>query len=215
VADDEHLPLSRVSTVDALASALRERILDGDIEPDAHLSEVELAAAYGVGRHSLRAAFQVLARDGIVVHRRHRGAFVAVPTTAEMADLFTYRTALELGALQVALGRGARFDAAVGALAVLTAMGPAESWANVARVHHDLHAGIVAGAGSRRLADTYRSLQRELEYFVARIRPAYTVATMIDAHRRLVTAITGDDPAAAMAALEADLAGGRAALRQP
>ena len=164
---------------------------------------VERSFNFNLGRHSLRAAFQVLVGEGIVVHRRHRGAFVAIPTGAEMADLLAYRSALELGALQVAFTRGARFDEAAEALDRLAGMDDDTGWASVARVHHDL------------LADAYRSLQRELEFFVTRIRPAYTVRTMVEVHARLVEALRGGDPAAATAALERDLAAGRSALTPP
>src|SRR6478736_8060318 len=105
----EHLPLSRISTVDALTASLRSRILAGDLRPGAHLSEVELATAYGVGRHSLRAAFRELARGGLLVHEPNRGVRVPVPTPGESEDLYLHRAALELGALQVALADGASF----------------------------------------------------------------------------------------------------------
>src|SRR4051812_40087925 len=113
------MPLSRVSTVDALVGALRSRILTGDLAPGAHLSEVELAGAYGVGRHSLRAAFRELARDGLLVHEPNRGVRVPVPTAEESADLHRHRAALELGALRVAIADGASFEGIRAPLAVL------------------------------------------------------------------------------------------------
>ena len=47
--------LQRTTTVDALADALRARILDGALAPGARLRERELCEQYGVARHSLRA----------------------------------------------------------------------------------------------------------------------------------------------------------------
>src|SRR3712207_540105 len=69
-------PLNRVSTVDALAGALRTQILNGELSPGAQLREVELASAFGVGRYSLRAAMQTLVHEGLLRHEPNRGVFV-------------------------------------------------------------------------------------------------------------------------------------------
>ena len=68
-----------------------------------------------------------------------------------------------------------------------------EPWDRVAVVHHAIHAAIVDAAGSRRLSAAYAALQGELLFFVTRIRPQYTVQTMIDAHRLLADAVTSGD----------------------
>ena len=98
---------SRASSADAVADALRERILRGDLAPGVHLSEVDLARELGVGRHTLRAALARLTRERLVVHYPNRGAFVATPTVAAGDDLFAYRTLLEQGGLALALQREA------------------------------------------------------------------------------------------------------------
>ena len=74
---DRTAALARVSTVDALAAALRTRILDGELAPGERLRELELAEAYGVARHSLRAALRALAAEGLVTIEPNRGARVA------------------------------------------------------------------------------------------------------------------------------------------
>ena len=50
--------------------------------PGVQLSEVALAQQYGVSRNTLREAFRLLARDGLVEHVPHRGVFVRTMTTA-------------------------------------------------------------------------------------------------------------------------------------
>jgi DNA-binding GntR family transcriptional regulator len=209
----ERMPLSRVSTVDALVVALRSRILSGELRPGAHLSEVELATAYGVGRHSLRAAFRELARGGLLVHEPNRGVRVPVPTADDSEDLYLHRAALELGALRVALADGRSFDGVREPLAVLEAMPDDEPWDRVAVAHDAFHAAIVDAAGGHRLSEAYAALQGELLFFVTRIRPLYTVEAMIAAHRRLADALLSGDPTRAEAALMLDLAQGRDAIR--
>src|SRR3954471_23387224 len=97
-------PLHRLSTVDALADALRREILDGALPGGAWLRERELCESYGVARHSLRAALRArawgessapprhslraalrtLAAEGLVRIEPHRGAHVAELTAAEV-----------------------------------------------------------------------------------------------------------------------------------
>jgi DNA-binding GntR family transcriptional regulator len=209
----DHLPLSRISTVDALVASLRSRILSGELPPGAHLSEVDLAASYGVGRHSLRAAFRELGRGGLLVHEPNRGVRVPVPTPEESEDLYVHRAALELGALRIALADGRSLAGVRAPLATLERMPDDEPWDRVALAHDAFHAAIVDAAGGRRLSAAYASLQGELLFFVTRIRPLYTVQTMIEAHRRLADALLGGDAARAEAALALDLAQGRDAIR--
>ena len=70
-------PLERRTTVDALAAALRERILDGDLHANERLREQELSRVYDVARHTVRAALRALEAEGLVVIEAHRGARVA------------------------------------------------------------------------------------------------------------------------------------------
>jgi DNA-binding GntR family transcriptional regulator len=209
----EHLPLGRISTVDALTASLRSRILAGDLPPGSHLSEVELATAYGVGRHSLRAAFRELVRGGLLVHEPNRGVRVPVPTAEESEDLYLHRAAIELGALRIALADGRSFEGVRAPLAALEAMPDDEPWDRVALAHDAFHAAIVDAAGGRRLSAAYAGLQGELLFFVTGIRPLYTVQTMIAAHQRLAEALLAGNPDRAEAALALDLAQGRDAIR--
>ena len=96
------LALQRVSTVDAIAAALRTRILDGELGAGERLRELELAEAYGVARHSLRAALRALAAEGLVAIEPNRGARVARSTAADLGALFELRTGARAG------GRAAR-----------------------------------------------------------------------------------------------------------
>ena len=97
--------LRRQSVVDELAALLRTAILDGTIPAGAPLREMELSERYAVARHTLRAALQRLAAEGIVVIEPHRGARVAVLDLDQLMGLFELRTALEVEAARLALDR--------------------------------------------------------------------------------------------------------------
>jgi len=60
-----------------VADELRSRIKDGTLPPGTRLSnEMELARALGVSRSTLRAAFDRLMLDGLIVRKRGVGTFV-------------------------------------------------------------------------------------------------------------------------------------------
>ena len=55
-----------VSTLDALVSSLRQRLLVGELAAGTPLGEVELASDYGVARPTARAALQALVAEGLL-----------------------------------------------------------------------------------------------------------------------------------------------------
>lgn len=193
------------STVDALADALRDRILDGGLPPGSRLNEVALAASYGVARHTLRAAIARLATESLVRVEPRRGAFVRVVTREELADLHHLRRAIELAALDLALVRGARFDAARAAADALAALGAEAAWAEVTRAHNAVHQALVDAAGSPRLSAASRAIEPELALLVRQIRPCYPPARMAELHLALVAEVASGSPGRARRALARDL----------
>ncbi len=55
------------TVVDAVAAALREKLLDGALAPGQVLRDTALADEFGVARPTIRAAVQLLTNDGLVV----------------------------------------------------------------------------------------------------------------------------------------------------
>jgi DNA-binding GntR family transcriptional regulator len=82
------------SAASRVTRSLRQRILTGELKPDAPLSQSRLAAEYGVSRMPARDALQVLASEGLV----DLGAFTAVVrglSIAELQELYELRGAVE------------------------------------------------------------------------------------------------------------------------
>src|SRR6185503_4884200 len=143
-------PLHRMSTVDALADALRREILDGALPAGAWLRERELTESYGVARHSLRAALRALAAEGLVTIEPHRGAHVAELTADDVRALYELRAALELEAAHLALERNdGRLPLPVhAALDALQKACAGEQWSEINEAHGALHTAIVRAAHS-------------------------------------------------------------------
>jgi DNA-binding GntR family transcriptional regulator len=206
------LPLGRVSTVDALAAELRRRILDGDLAAGSRLVERELVEAYGVARHTLRAALRALASEGLVEIVPNRGAQVAAPRREDLEHLFELRTALEVEAARLALARDP--DGLAGSLGAAAARlrgvceTPDVAWSAVVDGHAGVHRAIVEAAGAPRIAAAYAALDAELRLFLIALRPVWTLDRMADHHDALARDLLRRGPDA----LREHLADGAAAV---
>src|SRR4051794_31697781 len=91
--------LRRPTTAQRVAEILRERILRGELPSGTSFREQRLTAAFGVSRHTVREAFQILVAERLVVHEPHRGIFVRRLTAADVRDIYTFRRLVESAAL--------------------------------------------------------------------------------------------------------------------
>jgi DNA-binding GntR family transcriptional regulator len=209
------LALQRVSTVDALAAALRTRILDGDLQAGERLREQELADAYGVARHSLRAALRQLSTEGLVAIAPNRGASVARLAPADLGPLFELRTALELEAARLALDRnGGRLPKpAHDAVRLMAAVceQPDPPWSAVVEAHDAVHHALVQAADSPRILRAYEALAGEMRLFVIQLKPSWSLEQMAEHHERLLADLEEQGPEP----LRAHLAEGLASLGVP
>ena len=191
--------LALSSTVDALAAALRPRILEGELEAGARLREQELSDDYGVARHTLRAALRTLAQEGLVTIEPNRGARVASLGPAELHDIADLRIALETEAARLALERGEGrlppivHESAARLAAVCRRKRPA-SWSSVVDAHEELHTAIVDASGSARIKSAYRALAGELRLVLVQLRPTWTLERMAADHLQLIEDIENEGP---------------------
>ena len=78
-----------------LQGRLRDQITSGKRAPGAHLTEIALAREFGVSRTPVRTALRGLADEGLITIEPNRGAFVALWTSDDAAEIMRLRTVLE------------------------------------------------------------------------------------------------------------------------
>ncbi|MGP3963325.1 GntR family transcriptional regulator [Nonomuraea sp. 3N208] len=198
------LPLRPVSTVGALADALRSRVLSGEIEPGTPLPEQEIAASYRVARPTVREALAILVHEGLLKRERNRSAYVPEVTISDLNDLMYVRRPLEdLMALAIAGQRAPQAEAALHRMAALPADAP---WSETVAEHMALHEALIEAVGSPRLERLYGVLAAETRLGLVRLREVYQDRdVLVREHRELLDAIADGPQDAARAAVAAHL----------
>ena len=190
--------LVRVSTVDAVASELGKRVLDGSLPPGTFIREVQVAEQYGVARHTVRAATQMLVSEGLLRRAPNRGVHVPVLNSEDVVDIFRLRGALESEAVRLLVGTGSPPVGAVAASQALDALPSDATWADVVEADLAFHRGIIEGVGSPRLVRAYATAQAEIKLCMVQLRPHYERPEEVAAeHRGLLVALRSGDSAVA------------------
>jgi DNA-binding GntR family transcriptional regulator len=158
------LPASRGLGVD-IAERLRSAILSGLFGPGERLREEALANAMGVSRGPIREAFVQLEREGLIVIRRNRGAYVAQLSREDLDEVYTLRVAIERLAVQRAVQFATETDISgmqlvVDDIALRMARGITEQEA--AELDLQFHDLIYVAARHRRLHDTWNTIRQQI-----------------------------------------------------
>ncbi|MCK5890332.1 GntR family transcriptional regulator [Aeromicrobium sp.] len=194
--------LGRVTTVDALVTSLRQRILSGAFPAGSKLQEVPLSESYGVGRYSLRGALRILTDEGLLRYEQNRGVFVPSLAREDVEDLFRFRAALEVEAARLAVQSNASLAAAEAMVGRLESMELDVPWAEATTADLGFHREVVRAAGSMRLLRAFTAMSSELQFALARSQELYIDPQRIGReHREILEALKSGDSQAAEAAL--------------
>ena len=88
-------PIRRETFSSQIAANLRHAIISGEIEAGSPITEMELAARFGVSRGPLREAMGLLVSEGLLVTAPYRGTRVLKLAAKDVREIYTLRTALE------------------------------------------------------------------------------------------------------------------------
>ena len=194
------LTLKPVSVISALATSLRERVLNGELAPEIPLPELELAKQYGVARPTIRAAIHHLTLTGLLSREANRSAFVPRLREEEISDLFSVRKVVETEAVRLVTESRLRPAAAEQAVRLLESFPTDTKWSDVVEADLQFHRALVAATKSPRLLRLFELLEDEIRLAIAQLKPAYdSPATLAREHRELLTAIESGKTGTAMA----------------
>lgn len=197
---------SRGATV---AERLRQAILHGHFAPGEQLREEVLASAMDVSRGPIRDAFSILEREGLIIIRRNRGAFVAQLSREDLEEVFSLRVVLERLAIQLFIRRaGPRYydelQRIVDTMAARFEQGITEQEA--AELDIRFHETIFQGSQHQRLLKCWFSLRHQIHILLLSRNVAHPSFGKNDVtvagHRTLLALLRAKDEAAALETIE-------------
>lgn len=189
----------------SVLATLRMEIIKGDIRPNTHLLETQLAERLGVSRGPVREALVRLEHEGLVVNIPYRGKFVAEITPAMVREIYSLRRLCEGFAAELAIARIApeQVDHMRG-LSVEMMKALAEGrYEEFADLDIEFHRVYMAAAGHNRLLQTWETLMGISHSFIV-VNASYFstgLEVIAQGHEAIIKAIDlGDAKALQLAA---------------
>jgi DNA-binding GntR family transcriptional regulator len=195
-----------------IASRLRDAILAGYFGPGEQLREEPLARSMGVSRGPVREALLRLEREGLVVVRRNRGAFVAQLAAEDLEEVYTLRLAIERLAVQRVVRLATEeqlsgLQAMVDRMAEVAAGGISEQEAaDLDLRFHDL---LYGASHHRRLNESWANLRPQVHILLLNRNVAEEDfrTFLVKGHQWIVDALRDRDEARAISTIEDHLTG--------
>lgn len=188
------MQVNRSTLAHAVAEAIRQMILNGELPVGSPLRQEDLAGQFGVSRTPLREAIAALSTEGLVVTDSHRGAVVAKPSLDELRQTYEIREVLEVLAGRRAAELCTPEDIASlnRVLAMFTGVTDTADWAELnTRFHMEMY----AISGRRQLCQLISTVRNRTELFVRMLvsSPDRLEQAHQD-HVRMLAALEARDP---------------------
>ncbi|WLT08183.1 GntR family transcriptional regulator [Bartonella apihabitans] len=151
-----------LSLADQTVKAIEVDIISGHYHPGEHLSEAILAKKLSVSRNTLREAFRMLTKNGLIEYRANRGVFVTIPDFNTIIDVYRLRKIIEVGSVRnVHFPHSAIFmmEKVVGKAEKLC---EEKKWQDVGTADMEFHQLLVSLSNSPRLDRLFAELTVEL-----------------------------------------------------
>ncbi|MDX5627600.1 MULTISPECIES: GntR family transcriptional regulator [unclassified Brenneria] len=198
-------PLTKNSIETQTTDSLRSYILSGSVKPGDRLTETSLAEQLGVGRATVRSAFQRLSGEGILVQIPYTGWEVSSLSINDVWELWTLRGSLEGLAARLAAEHTdpAQRQAIERAYRRLEDDCAAGDMKDISESDMHLHHTIVNAANHQRLAHQYTLVEQQVRLYImtSNVYTSDGPADIFSQHTPMVEALlAGDGPRASQEA---------------
>lgn len=204
--------LEEPSNRDRVVEAVRRRIVQGEFVPGQRITEWEIANALGVSRGPVREGLRELAREGLVLSLRNRGAMVMDMSEEELTGLLLpVRLTIERYAALVAKDRltSDQCEQLEGIVADMELAAGAQDTDRVTDLDLEFHRLFVEASDQQHALHLWDSIFPRIQAQLHRIgrgRRA-SLADIPGEHRILISALSSRDPDQIAATLEAHIVG--------
>ena len=179
---------------------IRAAIRDGGLAPGERLTEVDLAARFGVSRTPVRQAIARLEAEGLLTHEPRRGLTVTRPDHQQVVELYVMREVLEGAAARLAAQHAS--DTEIAAMAEIVEGEPDVfgDAAALAAVNQRLHGLLYLDAHNRYLLRSLEQLAATMSLLPTLLTRGGRAEQAHAEHRAILKAIGKRDGEAAEAA---------------
>ena len=147
---------------------LRAKVISGELMPGEQIRQQEMALTLGVSRVPLREALNVLADQGLLVHRPNSGYFVTKRAPNEHLQI---RRILQLLENELLMSLEWPDDATLHALTALNAqmrdVATSEDWTPLVRLNREFHLAIFSLSPSQLILEEVKRLWSLADTFIA------------------------------------------------
>lgn len=147
---------------ESITQEIRRMLVEGELVPGQRLSEAALAESLDISRNTLREAFRVLTREGLLKHEPNRGVTVAEPDMASIIDIYRVRRFIECKAIAQGYPQHPGTLHMREAVELGVRAREAKDWVTVGTANMLFHKSIVELADSPRLVVFYGQISAEL-----------------------------------------------------
>ena len=147
---------------ETITREIRRMLVEGELVPGQRLSEAALAENLDISRNTLREAFRVLTREGLLKHEPNRGVTVAEPDMASIIDIYRVRRFIECKAIAQAYPQHPGTLHMREAVELGVRARESKDWVAVGTANMMFHKSIVELADSPRLQVFYGQISAEL-----------------------------------------------------
>jgi DNA-binding GntR family transcriptional regulator len=157
-------PPERRGLTEQVADSIRQAIFSGSFELGERLNEADIADRLHVSRGPVREALTQLRQEGIVTMSWHRGAFIMELSAADVSELYSLRTVLEVFAIRQAAGAAttADLEAMYAVLAAMSKAGDDQSDFDMIQLDVQFHDELYRAAHHDRLGTAWSSIRSQV-----------------------------------------------------
>jgi DNA-binding GntR family transcriptional regulator len=157
-------PPERRGLTEQVADSIRQAIFSGSFELGERLNEADIADRLHVSRGPVREALTQLRQEGIVTMSWHRGAFIMELSAADVSELYSLRTVLEVFAIRQAAGAAttADLEAMNAVLAAMSKAGDDQSDFDMIQLDVQFHDELYRAAHHDRLGTAWSSIRSQV-----------------------------------------------------
>jgi DNA-binding GntR family transcriptional regulator len=199
---------ARQTLGESVADSLREAILGGRFKPGDRLAQAQVAGELGVSQAPVRDALGALEREGLVERSANNGAVVIALAAADIEEIFSLRTALEVLGVRLATRQATAED--LDELEEnIRALERVQAPARAAALDLQFHELLMRTARHGRLLSCWQTLHAQLRLALVQqglVNPEFP-RQVVKAHRQLLAQIRARDEDRAAALVEEQLEG--------